>query len=85
VLRDKSKRDQPAFEVFVHLAPNCGPQARAKLADLGIRGVTRGRSVFTARLSAGAIAELSDQPWVSQLRLSQKLRLRSTDDPDGDS
>jgi hypothetical protein len=85
VLSDESERGQPAFEVFVHLDAKCGAEEIAKLAALGVRGVTRGRSVLTARLSRDAIAELSDQPWVSQLRLSQKLRLRPADNDDDDS
>jgi hypothetical protein len=78
-LRRRSQDDATPIDVFVHLTPGCGPQAAAKLNALGVRGVGSGRSVFTARLSADEIAELSDQPYVRQLRLAQTLKLRPSD------
>ncbi len=47
----------------------------AFLERLGVSGGASGRRLFTATLSASAVAELSDRPWVRYLKLSQKLRL----------
>ena len=75
-VRDSGER---ALEVFVHVARDLDTSEAAFLEGLGISGVTGGRRVFSARLSARAVAELSDQPWVQQLKLSRKLRLLDPD------
>jgi hypothetical protein len=74
-LEDIEDAEEPACTVFIHTAYAPGTDEAAFLTRLGVNGVTRRRQVFTATLSARAIAELSDQPWVRYLKLSRKLRL----------
>ena len=62
------------FEVFVHLAAEAGPSEIAILDALGVRGAVSGRCVLTGTLSARGVEELSDKPWIRQLRLSRRLR-----------
>jgi hypothetical protein len=78
-LKDVRDPEERVLGVFIHVAPAFGPAEAAFLERLGVSGVTAGRQVFTATLSARAVAELSDQPWVQYLRLSRKLRLLSPD------
>ncbi|MGI8501207.1 MAG: hypothetical protein ACR2LR_08710, partial [Hassallia sp.] len=47
----------------------------AALENLGVSGVTSGKDVFTATLSPSAISQLSEQPWVEHVKLSQTLHL----------
>lgn len=66
--------DEPRFMVFIHTEPAPDEAAAAFLERLGVSGVTRERDVFSAKLSANAIAQLSEQSWVQYIRLSQQLR-----------
>lgn len=68
-------QEERAFSVFIHTTYPLGPSETAFLERLGISGVTEGKQVYTAMLSAHTVGELSDQPWVQSLRLSRKLRL----------
>lgn len=63
------------MSVFIHTqdATACAG-ATELLENLGVNGVTDGKDVFTATVSPNAISQLSEQPWVRSLRLSQKLR-----------
>ncbi len=62
--------------VFIHTQPNADTTAaNAFMQNIGISGVTGGKDIHTATLSQNAISELSEQPWVQYLKLSQKLRL----------
>jgi hypothetical protein len=79
-LDDVQNPETQVFEVFVHVAQPLTSDDTGYLQELGVRGDTRGRQVFTATLSARAVAELSDQPWVRHLRLSRDLRLLDPDD-----
>jgi len=74
-LNDVQDPEECALEVFIHVAHTPGPAEAAFLEGLRVKGVTGARQVFTATLSARAVAELSDQPWVRHLKLSRKLRL----------
>ncbi|MBW4559838.1 MAG: hypothetical protein KME32_01565 [Mojavia pulchra JT2-VF2] len=60
--------------VFIHTEPVSG-SAIAVLENLGVDGVAPGKDVFTATLSANGISQLSEEPWVQFLKLSQKLHL----------
>lgn len=60
--------------IFIHTKPAPDAAAAAFLESLGVSSVRSGRKVFTATLSANAVSQLSDQPWVQYLKLSQKLR-----------
>jgi hypothetical protein len=73
-LKDIQNPDDRSLVVFIHTEPI--PDAATDfLESLGVSGVSSGRSAFTATLSVNAISQLSDQPWVKYLKLSQKLHL----------
>lgn len=74
-LNDVQNPEERNLVVFVHSKPAPDAAAVAFLESLGVSGVTSGKSVFTATLSANGVSQLSDQPWVQYLKLSQKLRL----------
>jgi hypothetical protein len=73
-LNEVQDLEAQSLVVFIHTEPVPGAKATAFLESLGVN-VTRGRDVFTATLSANAVSQLSEQPWVQFIRLSQKLRL----------
>ena len=66
--------EERSLAVFIHTthAPRHGEAAL--LEELGVSGVGGRRQIFTATLSPRAIGELSEQPWLRHLRLSQRLR-----------
>ncbi|MDZ7956675.1 MAG: hypothetical protein RMY34_02000 [Aulosira sp. DedQUE10] len=74
-LNDVQDLEIPTLTVFIHTEPVLNAIATAVLENLGVTGVTAGKDVFTATLSANAIAQLSEQPWVQYLKLSQRLHL----------
>lgn len=79
-LSDVQDQDARAFQVFIHVARPPGPKELVLLEDLGVTGITSGRSVYTATLSANQVTQLSRlMPWVRALKLSQKLRLLKPD------
>lgn len=78
-LSDVQDQDARAFQVFIHVARPPGPKELVLLEDLGVTGITSGRSVYTATLSANQVTQLSHMPWVRALKLSQKLRLLKPD------
>ncbi len=73
-LNDVQNPEEPSLVVFIHTEPAPDAEAAAFLEGLGVN-VTSGRDVFTAKLSANAVSQLSQQPWVQYIRLSQTLRL----------
>ncbi len=73
-LNEVENPEERSLVVFIHTEPVPDATAAAFLESLGVN-VTRGRDVFTATLSANAVSQLSEQPWVQYIRLSQKLRL----------
>ncbi|MBN3899387.1 MAG: hypothetical protein HWQ41_30205 [Nostoc sp. NOS(2021)] len=74
-LNDLQDSEEPSLAVFIHTEAILDSAATAVLASLGVSGVTSGKDVFTATLSANAISHLSEQPWVKYLKRSQQLRL----------
>jgi hypothetical protein len=68
-------QDTRLLSVFVHLTPDASGRHGDKLARLGVpKGSLQG-GIATATLSPRQVRELSEQPWVRQLRLSSPLRL----------
>ncbi|MGF1672602.1 MAG: hypothetical protein ACFCUV_02825 [Rivularia sp. (in: cyanobacteria)] len=63
--------------VFIHTQAVLDSRATAVLESFGINGIESGKDVYTATLSLNAVSELSKQPWVQYLRLSQQLHLVS--------
>ncbi len=74
-LNDVSDPEDSSLVVFIHTEPLADPGAAAVLANLGVSAVNSGQDVFTATLSPNAISQLSEEPWVQYLNLSQQLRL----------
>lgn len=74
-LNEVQNLNECSLIVFIHTEPIPDAAAAAFLESFGVSGITRGQDVFTATLSINAISQLSEQPWVQYLRLSQKLRL----------
>ena len=72
-LNELQDSEEQSLVVFIHTEPVPDAKATAFLESLGVK-VTRGQDVFTATLSANAVSQLSDQPWVKAIRLSQNLR-----------
>jgi len=74
-LDDVQDPEEHALAVFIHTEHAPGTAEAAFLERLGVSGSTSAQQVLTATLSARAVAELSDQPWVRYLKLSRKLCL----------
>jgi hypothetical protein len=74
-LDDIQDPEERSLAVFIHTSHTPGSSEAAFLEKLGVSGVSAGRQVFTATLSPRAIGELSEQPWLRYLRLSQRLKL----------
>ncbi|AFZ17002.1 hypothetical protein [Allocoleopsis franciscana] len=72
-LNEVQDSEEQSLVVFIHTEPTPDAKATALLESLGVN-VTKGQDVFTATLSANAVSQLSEQPWVKYMRLSQKLR-----------
>lgn len=65
------------LDVFVELGEDAG-DVEEHLARLGVPGGDPGARVLSATLSARQVSELSQQPWVRRVRLSQGLKLSPT-------
>ncbi len=74
-LNEVERLDECSLVVFIHTDPVPDDAATVFLESLGVSNVRSGRNVFTATLSANGISQLSQQPWVKYLKLSQKLHL----------
>lgn len=66
---------EPTLLVFIHTNQQLDARAVAFLESLGIKDVTNDKDIFTATVSPNTVSELSHQPWVKSIKLSQKLRL----------
>ena len=74
------KADKAMFEVFIYVDGKLGEAEQAVLEAMGIH--TQGtEKIITARLAARSIEELSHLPWVSQIKLSQRLRPAEGSEP----
>ncbi|WP_017653596.1 hypothetical protein [Fortiea contorta] len=74
-LNDVPNAEASSLTVFIHTTTAIDDDAVAILANLGVSGATSGQDTFTATLSPNAISQLSEQPWVQYLKLSQQLHL----------
>ncbi|MDY6782699.1 MAG: hypothetical protein SW833_09170 [Cyanobacteriota bacterium] len=66
-------RQDARFAVFIHTQSISTAQATAILERLGAESPTGSQNLITATLSARDVSEVSEQPWVKYLRLSQVL------------
>ncbi len=72
-MKDAKDLEERTLLVFVHTERAPSASERAFLEKVGSKvGLGEGQ-VFIATLSANAVAELSDQPWVKYIKLSRKL------------
>ncbi|WP_138501698.1 hypothetical protein [Nostoc sp. PA-18-2419] len=74
-LNDVQDPQETSLGVFIHTEPTLNSAATAVLESLGVSGVISGKNIFTATLSANAISQLSEKPWVKYLKRSQQLHL----------
>jgi hypothetical protein len=75
-LNEVGSAQEPSLNVFIHTKPDAdATESTAMLENLGVPNVTPEKDVFTASLSPNAISQLSEQPWVQYIKLSQKMRL----------
>ncbi|MEH1824430.1 MAG: hypothetical protein V7L22_03520 [Nostoc sp.] len=74
-LNDIQDSEETNLAVFIHTEPVLDSAATAVLESLGVSDVSSGKDIFTATLSANAISQLSEQPWVKFLKRSHQLRL----------
>jgi hypothetical protein len=74
-LDEMKNPEERALPVFIHTAQTVDPTATTFLREIGVKGATAGKKIFTATLSPRAVEELSKQPWVRYVKLSQKLRM----------
>lgn len=74
-LNDVSNPEESSLNVFIHTEPVGNDDTAAVLENLGVKNSRIGTDIFTATLSPNAISQLSEQPWVQYLKLSQQLHL----------
>ncbi|MBW4505743.1 MAG: hypothetical protein KME64_04435 [Scytonematopsis contorta HA4267-MV1] len=73
-LNDVSNQQEANLVVFIHTKAIPNAEAIAVLQSMGVSNISSDSDVFTATLSPNAISQLSEQPWVQYIKLSQKLR-----------
>jgi hypothetical protein len=74
VLAEAANTDEPNLVVFISTTEEPNADQASLLQSIGVNQVAPGRRVFTGTLSVHAIDQLTDQPWVRSVKLSQKLR-----------
>lgn len=75
-LNEVENPQQESLNVFIHTNQTAGSaDATDILKNLGVSDVNPAKDVFTATLSPNAISQLSEQPWVQHIKLSQNLHL----------
>lgn len=80
-LEDIKDPEEPTLVVFVYIEKVPSSDESAFLGKMGVGGETGGKQIFTATLSARAVTELSEQPWIRYLKLSKKLSLLQKNSP----
>jgi hypothetical protein len=66
--------DEPNLSVLVRTLTPPDAEQQREMQRLGVYGVSPTGRVFSAQLSAQAVAQLSEKPWVRSLSLAQELR-----------
>jgi hypothetical protein len=74
-LDEAQNPEEPALSVFIHISPAPDSSAATFLQEIGVKVTSPRQQIVTAKVSPRAVEELSKQPWVRYLKLSQKLRL----------
>lgn len=70
---------EPLLSIFIYTARSHDESATTFLNSLGVRVYSAHQEIFTATVSPHTVKELSQQPWVRYVKLSQKLQLRNQD------
>jgi hypothetical protein len=73
-LSENPLNDEPVLIVFISTTAPPDDDQLAELKRLGVKEAGASEDMFTARISSRAVAELSDQPWVRLISLSQQLK-----------
>ncbi|KYC41403.1 hypothetical protein WA1_22165 [Scytonema hofmannii PCC 7110] len=83
-LNEVEDPQKQSLNVFIHTnAAADAADASDMLKNLGVPDAASGKDVFTANLSPNAISQLSEQPWVQYIKLSQNLNLLNQKTPGG--
>ncbi len=73
---DKIKNaGEPILAVFIYTAKTRDETATTFLNGIGVRVYSKNQEIFTATVSPQTVKELSQQPWVRYVKLSQKLHM----------
>lgn len=72
---EETPQDEKSLTVFVHTKTPPDVSQSSLLSEYGVRQPTRPTRIFTAELSPVQIAALSHQEWITQIRLSQRLKM----------
>jgi hypothetical protein len=75
-LDEMKNPEEPALAVFIHMVQAPDSSAATFLKEIGVKVVSR-QQIVTAKVSPRAVAELSKQPWVRYVKLSQPLHMRN--------
>lgn len=67
--------EESLLAVFIYTAKSRDETATTFLNGIGVRVYSKNQEVFTATVSPHTVKELSQQPWVRYVKLSQKLHL----------
>lgn len=67
--------EEPTLAVFIYTAKSRDETATTFLNGLGIRVYSAHQEIFTATVSPHTVKELSQQPWVRFVKLSQELHM----------
>jgi hypothetical protein len=72
----RSNEGDPGYQyvVFIHTGSPPGTEEIQFLQDLGIPNIRPGKKIITATLTAESIGALSDQSFITAIRLSRTLK-----------
>jgi hypothetical protein len=73
-ISENPSSDQPTLRVSVRMLEPPDLEQQKELESFGVYGVSSRGRVFSAQLSANAVSQLSEKPWIRLLSLAQELR-----------
>jgi hypothetical protein len=69
-LKGSQERD---LSVFIHTGRPLDADEQTMLRKVGVSDLGENKRIFTAMVSESDVEELSNQPWVKQIKLSKTL------------
>lgn len=72
---DEIKNAEEPLAIFIYTAKSRDETATTFLNAIGVRVYSANQQIFTATVSPHTVKELSQQPWVRYVKLSQKLHM----------